>query len=214
MRNIEAEGQPGWLSPSLSQSIFLESYWDSNFRLLMGHFLIFAPWMSLPWKSSNPLDQFNRLLSIHIAFLVIKILLTTRMAQLLVNDPPTHTPSELPACPVTFLRSHSRMLTSFALLPLPSPILTLTFSQLHFLFHGENKSHRARNTSTSGYYYWTWKIVWMFTFLSTSEEVALLLLKAKLSACTQGHSLPKSSENLLHQYPPFLSSVFNFSLAT
>lgn len=182
----------------------------------MGRFLIFAPWMSLPWKSPT-LDQFNHLPfhSYNLSGDYIpqeKILLTARMAQLLVNDPPT--PSELPACPVTFLRSHSRMLISFELLPLPSPILTLTFSQLHFLFHGENKSHWARNTSTSGYYHWTWKVVWMFTFLSTSEEVALLLLKAKLSTCTQGHSLSKSSENSLHQCLPFYSSVFNFSLAT
>lgn len=147
------------------------------------------------------------------------------MVQFLINEPHPHPcpQSELPVHLVTFLQMPSQNVNiwagSFELSPLPSnPIPTLTLSQLHLLFYGENKNHRKRNTSTSSPYFLISKGVWIIAlFFSTSEgEVVLLLPMVKPPPpCAQDHISSKSSQSLLHQlWPPFPSSVCTFSCAT
>lgn len=107
------------------------------------------------------------------------------MVQFLINEPHPHPcpQSELPVHLVTFLQMPSQNVNiwagSFELSPLPSnPIPTLTLSQLHLLFYGENKSHRKRNTSTSSPYFLTSKGVWIIAlFFSTSEGEVVPLLR-------------------------------------
>lgn len=104
-----------------------------NYRLLMGHCLVFVPLMNLLRKAPT-LDQFNRL-PFHSniwsgGHVPQEKILRTAMAQLLVN--------ELPVCHSSFSTSHSKMLMSeraplncLCLHQVKNP--TLTLSQLHLL---------------------------------------------------------------------------------